>query len=178
MRFTPTKIAGAYLIEPERHLDERGFFARTWCQREFEEHGLDSALVQCNISFSPRCGTLRGMHFQKPPHAEVKLVRCTRGAIFDVILDVRAGSPTHLAWQGFDLTAENRSALYIPKGLAHGFLTLVNDCEVFYQMSQFFEASAASGLRWNDPAFGIAWPHPPALISARDAEYPLWGNQV
>jgi dTDP-4-dehydrorhamnose 3,5-epimerase len=174
MKFVPTTIAGAYRIEPERLVDDRGFFARTWCRREFEQHGLDAGLVQCSVSFSPKCGTLRGMHYQQAPHWEVKLVRCTRGAIFDVIVDLRPASPTHLAWEGFELTAENHTALYIPKGLAHGFLTLVDDCEVFYQMSQFFEASAAAGVRWNDPAFAIAWPREVVTISPRDANYPLW----
>ncbi|MEX0679221.1 MAG: dTDP-4-dehydrorhamnose 3,5-epimerase [Pirellulales bacterium] len=177
MKFIPTTIGGAYSIEPERLADERGFFARTWCEREFQEHGLESRLVQCSISYSPERGTLRGIHFQAPPHAEVKLVRCTRGAIYDVILDLRPDSPTRLAWAAFELSAENHNALYIPPGLAHGFLTLADDCEVFYQMSEFFEGSAARGVRWNDPAFGIEWPRPVMVISARDANYPLWqGN--
>ncbi len=174
MRFVPTKIDGAFRIEPERLVDERGFFARTWCEREFQEHGLEPRLVQCSISFSAKRGTLRGMHFQAPPHEEVKLVRCTRGAIYDVILDLRPDSPTLLAWQGFELTAENRSAFYIPKGIAHGFLTLSDECEVFYQMSESFHGPAARGVRWNDPAFGIQWPHEVTTISQRDADYPLW----
>jgi dTDP-4-dehydrorhamnose 3,5-epimerase len=174
VNFVPTTIGGAYRIEPERLVDERGFFARTWCEREFQEHRLEARLVQCSISFSTKRGTLRGMHYQAPPHAEAKLVRCTRGAIYDVILDVRPDSPTRLAWAAFELTAENRTALYIPDGIAHGFLTLADECEVFYQMSEFFHAPAARGLRWNDPAFGIDWPRNVTTISARDANYPLW----
>jgi dTDP-4-dehydrorhamnose 3,5-epimerase len=174
VNFIPTTIVGAYRVEPERLVDERGFFSRTWCEREFREQGLESRLVQCSISFSPKCGTLRGMHYQAPPHAEVKLVRCTRGAIYDVILDLRPDSPTRLAWAGFELTADNRCALYIPKGLAHGFVTLVDECEVLYQMSEFFDAPTARGVRWNDPAFAIEWPQRVITISARDADYPLW----
>lgn len=174
MNFVPTTIAGAYLIEPERLEDERGFFARTWCQREFQERGLDAQLVQCSLSFSAKRGTLRGMHYQAPPNSEAKLVRCTRGALYDVILDLRSGSPTRLAWQAFELNAENRWALYIPQGLAHGFLTLADGCEVFYQMSEFFLAPAARGVRWNDPAFAIQWPGKVTTISERDANYPLW----
>jgi dTDP-4-dehydrorhamnose 3,5-epimerase len=174
VKFIPTTIGGAYLIEPERHIDERGFFARSWCAREFQEQGLESQLVQCSISFSSKRGTLRGMHYQAPPRAEVKLVRCTRGALYDVILDLRPDSPTRLTWAAFELTAENRCALYIPKGLAHGFLTLAAECEVFYQMSEFFDPDSARGVRWNDPAFDIAWPQSVTTISARDANYPLW----
>ena len=144
MKFIETKINGAYLIEPERLADERGFFARTWCQREFDEHGLESRLVQCSISFSPRRGTLRGMHYQAPPHGEVKLVRCTRGAIYDVIVDLRPDSGTRLAWAACELNAENRSAFYIPRGVAHGFLTLADDCEVAYQMSDFFDGASCA----------------------------------
>src|SRR5262249_35742535 len=160
----------------ERLGDERGFFARTWCQRDFENEGLNSRVVQCSVSFSPRCGTLRGMHFQAAPHEEVKLVRCTKGAIYDVIVDLREGSATPLAWDAFELTAENHRALYIPKGVAHGFLTLEDNCEVYYQMSAFFDAPSARGVRWNDPAFGIQWPAQMTVISDRDASYPLWGK--
>jgi dTDP-4-dehydrorhamnose 3,5-epimerase len=174
VRFNSTKIEGAYQIEPERLADERGFFARTWCQHEFEAHGLESRLVQCSVSFSPRRGTLRGMHYQAAPHGEAKLVRCTRGTIYDVIIDLRPASPTRLTWVAVELTAENRLALFIPPGVAHGFLTLTDDCEVFYQMSEFFQDQSARGVRWNDPAFGIEWPAPVALISARDASYPPW----
>jgi dTDP-4-dehydrorhamnose 3,5-epimerase len=174
LNFIPTQIDGAFLIEPERLADERGFFARTWCEREFQEHGLQPRLVQCSISFSPKRGTLRGMHYQAAPNAEVKLVRCTRGVIYDVIVDLRPDSPTRLAWAAFELSAENRSALYIPEGLAHGFLTLADDCEVFYQMSDFFHSEAARGVRWSDPAFGIKWPGQVTTISERDANYPSW----
>ena len=163
-----------FLIELEKHSDHRGFFARTYCEREFDSHGLKTRWVQCSISFNKSKGTLRGMHFQEPPHAEVKLVRCTQGAIYDVILDLRPDSPTRLAWAAFELNSDNRFALYIPEGVAHGFLTLADHCEVFYQMSEFFRAAAARGVRWNDPAFGIRWPQAVAVISARDANYPLW----
>ncbi len=174
MKLIPTKIDGAFLVEPERLIDERGFFARTWCQHEFQERGLETRPVQCSISSSTKRGTLRGMHYQASPHAEVKLVRCTRGAIYDVILDLRPDSPTLRVWAAYELTAENRSALYIPKGVAHGLLTLADDCEVFYQMSEFFHGPAARGVRWNDPAFAIEWPEPVATISERDANYPSW----
>jgi dTDP-4-dehydrorhamnose 3,5-epimerase len=174
MKFIATKIPGAFYIEPERLADERGFFARTWCAREFEQQGLEHRLAQCSLSFSPRRGTLRGMHYQAPPHAEAKLVRCTQGTIYDVILDLRPESPTRLAWVAFELSADNRGALYIPKGLAHGFLTLSDNCEVIYQMSDPFNAEAARGLRWDDPAFAIDWPAEAAIISPRDANYPLW----
>src|SRR5262249_22285557 len=150
---------------------------RTWCRDEFEAQGLDSRLVQCSVSFSPRRGTLRGMHYQTPPHAEAKLVRCTRGAIYDVVVDLRPDSPTHRAWAACELTFETRHALYIPPGLAHGFLTLVDDCEVFYQMSEFFNSASAAGVRWNDPAFGIRWPGEVTTISQRDAAYPLVGER-
>jgi dTDP-4-dehydrorhamnose 3,5-epimerase len=174
VKFVPTTIAGAFQIVPERLADERGFFARTWCAREFAVQGLEARLVQSSISFSPLRGTLRGMHYQLPPHTEVKLVRCTHGAVYDVMLDLRPDSPTRLRWEGFELTSENRVALYIPQGLAHGFLTLSDNCEMVYQMSEFFTADAARGVRWNDPAFGIQWPGPVSTISRRDAEYPLW----
>jgi len=173
LKFIPTKIDGAYLVEPERLSDERGFFARTWCENEFRQNGLETKLVQCSFSFSPKRGTLRGMHYQTEPHAEVKLVRCTRGAIYDVILDLRPGSSTRLAWVAAELSAENRSAFYIPKGLAHGFVTLTEDCEVYYQMSEFFHADSARGVRWDDPAFGIKWPEKVTTISVRDANYAL-----
>jgi dTDP-4-dehydrorhamnose 3,5-epimerase len=174
MKFVSTTIEGAWLIEPDRLADERGFFARTWCAREFADQGLNPQLAQCNVSFSPKRGTLRGMHYQEAPHGEVKLVRCTHGAIYDVIVDLRPDSPSRLKWAAVELSAENRHALYIPEGLAHGFLTRSDNCEVFYQMSQFYYGPAARGVRWNDPAFGIEWPESPAVISKRDAEYPLW----
>lgn len=160
------------MIEVERLTDERGFFARAWCQREFAEHGLNPRLVQCNISYNPRRGTLRGMHYQAVPHSEAKLVRCTRGAIYDVIVDLRSDSPSYLRHFGVDLTAEGREMLYVPEGVAHGFLTLEDETEVFYQMSEFYAPEAARGVRWNDPAFGIRWPIEVAVISPRDAAYP------
>ncbi|MBN1221235.1 MAG: dTDP-4-dehydrorhamnose 3,5-epimerase [Anaerolineae bacterium] len=173
MIFTQTKLAGAYIIEPELISDERGFFARTWCQREVEAHGLNPRLVQCNISFNKKSGTLRGMHYQIPPHAEAKLVRCIMGAIYDVIIDLRPGSPTFKQWAAVELTAENRVMLYIPEGFAHGFQTLVDNTEVFYQMSEFYHSECARGVRWNDPTFAITWPFTQGLIiTPKDWEYP------
>jgi dTDP-4-dehydrorhamnose 3,5-epimerase len=170
--FTETKLPGAVLVELEPARDERGFFARSYCEREFRERGLATRFPQCNVSFNHARGTLRGMHYQLEPHAEVKLVRCTAGAIFDVIVDLRAGSPMRLQWTGVELSARNRSALYIPEGFAHGFLTLEDATEVFYQMGAFHEPGAARGLRWDDPTLAIDWPAAPAVISARDASYP------
>ena len=172
MQLRETIISGAFLIEPERREDERGFFARTWCRREFEEHGLDVQLVQCSISYNRTAGTLRGMHFQREPHAEAKLVRCTAGAIHDVILDLRPSSPTYLSWISVELTAANRLALYVPTGLAHGFQTLVDDAEVFYQISEFYHPESADGVRWDDPAFRIRWPLPHPILSSKDKQYP------
>jgi dTDP-4-dehydrorhamnose 3,5-epimerase len=170
--FIPTKVAGALVIDLERREDERGFFARSFCQREFEEHRLDPCVSQCNVSFNSRRGTLRGMHWQAAPHGEAKLVRVTRGAAWDVLVDLRPGSPSYGEWFGVELTAETRRALYIPDGLAHGFQTLVADTEVFYQMSRAYVPDAQRGARWNDPAFGIAWPIDPPFMSERDANYP------
>ncbi len=172
MTFTPTIFADAWLLDPHRFEDERGFFARTWCRRDFEQRGLEAAVAQCSIAFNHRRGTLRGMHFQAPPHEEVKLVRCTMGAIYDVILDLRPDSPTYLKHQGFELSAENRRQLYIPRGFAHGYLTLSDRAEVAYQMSQFYHPDAGRGVRWNDPAFAIHWPAPVNVINQRDADYP------
>ncbi len=172
MIFLPASLPGAWEIRPDRKEDERGFFARTWCRNEFEDHGLNPRLCQCNISFNPRKGTLRGMHYQAAPNQEAKLVRCTRGALFDVAVDLRPESPAFRHWTAVTLTAENRSALYIPEGCAHGFITLEDDTEVLYQMSEFYCADAGRGVRWNDPAFGIAWPAEVCLISERDRTYP------
>ena len=172
MIFTETKLKGAVIIEPERLEDERGFFARTWCQREFEAHGLNPRLVQCSISFNKRRGTLRGMHYQVAPYEEVRHVRCTMGAIYDVIIDLRPHSPTFKHWISTELTEENRRMLYIPKGFVHGFLTLEDDTEVFYQMSEFYHPECARGTRWDDPAFGIEWPTDITVISDKDREYP------
>lgn len=168
MDFKEMPLSGAFLIEPEPLSDERGFFARTYCRREFEEHGLNPNLVQCNISFNIKKGTLRGMHFQLPPHEEVKVVRCTSGAIFDVIIDLRHSSPTFNKWYGMELSAKNRRAFYIPEGFAHGFITLEDSTEVFYQMSDFYQPGSASGVRWDDPFFGVEWPITPCIISERD----------
>jgi dTDP-4-dehydrorhamnose 3,5-epimerase len=170
--FQRTPLPDAVLIQLEPHGDDRGFFARTWCQREFQEHGLDPRLVQCNLSFNRSKGTLRGMHYQQAPYGEAKLVRCVRGALHDVIIDLRPHSPTYKQYFGVELSAENRSALYVPEGFAHGFLTLEDDTEVFYQMSQFYSAAHSRGLRWDDPAFGISWPAAVRVISERDRAYP------
>lgn len=172
MIFAETGLPGAYVIEIERRVDERGFFARTWCQAEFEAHGLNPRLVQCNVSFNRRAGTLRGMHYQAAPAAEAKLIRCTRGAIYDVIVDLRPDSATYLQHLGVMLEAETHTMLYVPEGFAHGFLTMAGDSEVFYQMSEFYAPDLARGVRWNDPRFGIQWPAPVQCISARDAAYP------
>ena len=174
MIFKPAKLEGAYLIEPERFEDQRGFFARTWCRKEFRTHGLNPDLVQCSISFNTRRGTLRGMHYQAPPHEEAKLVRCTRGAVYDVAVDLRGGSATFKQWAAFELTAENRNMLYIPEGCAHGFQTLQDDTEVFYQMSEFYHPESARAVRWDDPALSIEWPVSVSVISETDRQYPDW----
>jgi dTDP-4-dehydrorhamnose 3,5-epimerase len=173
--FAETSIAGALVVDPERRTDERGYFARTYCAREFAVHGLDPAIAQCSASFSSGTGTLRGMHYQADPHAEAKLVRCTHGAIYDVILDLRPDSSTYLRWYAAELSEENARALFIPIGCAHGFQTLRDRSEVLYQISVPYEPAAARGVRWDDPAFAIAWPEPPPagrIISPRDASYP------
>jgi dTDP-4-dehydrorhamnose 3,5-epimerase len=178
MTFAETGLLGAWVVDVERHVDERGFFARSWCSREFEERGMNASVVQCNVSGSAKRGTLRGMHYQVPPFAEIKLVRCTRGAIYDVIIDLRETSSTYLQHFGVELTADNHRALYIPEGLAHGYLTLQDHSEVFYQMSAFYEPTAARGVRWNDPAFAIEWPLPVTVISSRDRDYPDFRSPV
>lgn len=167
-----TKLKGAFIIQPEKLEDERGFFARTWCKREFEAHGLNPNLVQCNISFNKKRGTLRGMHYQVPPHEEAKLVRCTMGAIYDVIIDLRPNSQTFKEWFSLELTDRNRKMIYIPEGVGHGFITLDDNTEVFYQMSEFYAPECAKGVRWNDPAFDIVWSGDVTLISERDNQYP------
>lgn len=173
MKFTQTKLKGSFIITPEYIEDERGFFARTFCRREFEDHGLNPDLVQCNISFNHKKGTLRGMHYQIPPHAEAKLVRCTAGAIFDVIIDLRSESPTFKQWFAVELSASNRQLLYIPEGYAHGFQTLSDNTEVAYQHSVFYSPNDARGLKFDDPVLGIVWPLPVSVISSRDQSYPL-----
>jgi dTDP-4-dehydrorhamnose 3,5-epimerase len=170
--FTETKLPGAFVIEPERREDERGFFARTFCKREFESRGLNSQVAQCNTSFNKKKGILRGMHFQAAPFGEVKLVRCTAGAIYDVIIDLRPASHTFKGYFGVELSAENGAMLYIPEGFAHGFQTLRDGSEVFYQMSQVYSPEHARGVRWNDPAFGIEWPADERIIVERDRTYP------
>lgn len=172
MIFQPTPLEGAYIITPERLHDERGFFARTWCATDFRERGLTASLAQCSISFNARKGTLRGLHFQEAPAEQAKLVRCTRGAIYDVIVDLRAGSATFKKWIGVDLTEENREMLFVAAGFAHGFQTLCDDAEVFYQMSASYAPARERGVRWNDPAFGVVWPLDVSVISPRDASYP------
>ncbi|MDD5177604.1 MAG: dTDP-4-dehydrorhamnose 3,5-epimerase [Sterolibacterium sp.] len=172
MKFVATLLEGAFMVEAEAISDERGFFARSFCTQEFVEHGLDPRLVQCSVSYNERHGTLRGMHYQRAPYAETKLVRCTMGKIYDVMLDLRPQSPSFMRWHGVELSADNRRAVYIPEGVAHGFLTLSDACEVFYQISEFFHPECAAGVRWNDPAFAIAWPEPVRQISARDQGYP------
>jgi dTDP-4-dehydrorhamnose 3,5-epimerase len=167
-----TKLPGVCEIELEPHQDDRGFFARAWCQKEFEAHGLNPRLVQCNVSFNIVKGTLRGMHYQAPPWAESKLVRCTKGAIYDAVIDLRPHSPTYKEWVGRVLTAANRHMLYVPEGCGHGFLTLEADTEVFYQMSEFYNPESARGVRWDDPTFQIAWPEKVVVISERDRTYP------
>jgi dTDP-4-dehydrorhamnose 3,5-epimerase len=171
MIFHPTAIAGAWIVEPERREDPRGFFARTWCRREFREHGLETDLEQCNTSWNEARGTLRGLHFQASPHDEAKLVRCTRGSLIDVALDLRPQSATYLTHTSVTLSWENRLALYIPKGCAHGFQALEDGTEVYYQMSDAYSESASRGVRWDDPAFGIAWPIMPPILSPRDAAW-------
>jgi dTDP-4-dehydrorhamnose 3,5-epimerase len=170
MRFADTGLEGAFLIEPERLQDERGYFARLYCEREFSARGLETRFVQCSTSFNRRRGTLRGLHYQAPPHEEAKTVRCTRGAIYDVIVDLRGDSRTYRSWYGVELSAENGCVLYVPKGFAHGFQTLLDDSEVFYQISEFYVPEAARTARWDDPAVGIRWPFTPTVMSARDAE--------
>ena len=166
-----TQLPGVFAIEVEPLIDPRGFFARTWCCKEFETKGLNSRLVQCSISFNTATGTLRGLHYQMP-HPENKLVRCTRGAIYDVVVDLRGSSPTFRQWVALHLSAENRQAVYVPEGCAHGFLTLEDNSEVLYQMSEFYHPEAARGVRWDDPAFGISWPAAVVVVSERDRSYP------
>jgi dTDP-4-dehydrorhamnose 3,5-epimerase len=170
--FTEAPLKGAFVIEPEPLADTRGFFARTWCQREAEKHGLNPRLVQCSVSFNLRRGTLRGLHYQAAPHEEAKLVRCTTGAIHDVIVDLRPDSPTFRGHFAVLLSAKNRRMLYVPEGFAHGFQTIEDGTEVFYQMSEFYSPQSARGVRWDDPAFGIVWPAADRIINERDRAYP------
>ncbi len=173
MLFKQTHLSGAFIIEPELIEDHRGFFTSTWIASEFREHGLNDQLAQCNIAFNTRRGTIRGMHFQNKPYQEAKLARCTRGAIYDVAIDLRPDSPTRYQWVAAELTFENRRLLYIPEGFAHGYQTLTDDAEVLYQISEYYHPESADGVRWNDPVFGIQWPLPVTVIADRDASYPL-----
>lgn len=173
MKFTETPLAGAFLIEVERREDERGFFARTFCRDEFAAHGLDPRVAQCSISYNRHPGTLRGLHYQAAPHEEAKLVRCVRGRIHDVIVDLRRGSASRLRWYAVALDAAERNALYVPEGFAHGFLTLTADAEVLYQMTVGFHAEAARGVRWDDPVLAVEWPSAPMIMSASDRAHPL-----
>lgn len=173
MNFDETKLKGAFVIGPERFDDHRGFLARSFSHREFEERGLNPRVAECNVSFSRAKHTVRGMHFQREPHAQAKLVRCTAGAVYDVIIDLRPGSATYAQWIGEELTAENRRMLYVPEGFAHGFQTLVDDSEIFYQISHYYTPGSEGGVRWNDPVFGIEWPETQSvIINERDRNYP------
>ena len=178
MKFLETGLAGAYVLEVERREDSRGFFGRAFCVTEMADHGLNPKVVQANVGFSRAKGTLRGMHLQLAPHAEVKLVRCTMGAVYDVIVDLRPSSPTHRKWFGLELTAENRKALYIPEGFAHGYQTLADDTEITYQTSEFYAPGSAKGVRYNDPAFGITWPLAVTSISDADAAWPDYAGRL
>jgi dTDP-4-dehydrorhamnose 3,5-epimerase len=172
--FTEMAVAGAFVIDAERREDERGFFARTFCQEEFRAHGLEPLIAQCSVSWNRRKGTLRGMHYQAAPHEETKVVRCTHGAIWDVVADLRPHSPTYLRWAAAELSATNHKQLYIPRGLAHGFVTLEDHTEVFYEMGTAYVADAARGVAWDDPILAIAWPVTPTVIGQRDRELPRW----
>jgi dTDP-4-dehydrorhamnose 3,5-epimerase len=174
MIFTETKLKGAFVIELERFEDERGFLARKWSAKEFEAHGLEALVAEANVSFNKQRGTLRGMHYQKDPYGQAKLIRCPRGAIYDVIIDLRPSSPTLNDWFAAELTADNHKMLYIPVGFAHGFQTLADDTEVTYQMSSVYVADSGAGVRWNDPAFGISWPIADMTINERDRTYPQY----
>lgn len=174
MKFEPLSIPGAYVVVLEPLEDERGFFARSWCRSEFEARGLNPRVEQCNISRNRERGTLRGMHYQVAPHAEAKLVRCTRGAVYDVVLDLRPDSPRYLRWEAVELSAENYKALYVPEGCAHGFQTMVDDSELFYQMAAAYAPGSSRGVRWDDPAFGIVWPLPNPILSPKDRSHPLF----
>jgi dTDP-4-dehydrorhamnose 3,5-epimerase len=170
--FTETPLLGAFVVEPEPIEDARGLFARTWCRREFEARGLETRIAQCSTSFNKRKGTLRGMHYQVSPAAETKIIRCTRGSLYDVILDMRPDSPTFTRHFAVVLTAENRKMLYVPTGFAHGFQTLEDDTELLYQISEFYAPDHARGVRWDDPVFGIRWPEDERTIVGRDRSYP------
>ena len=173
MKYTETKILGAFIIEPEKMEDERGYFIRGWCKSQFDARGLASNFVQFNISSSKKAGTMRGLHYQIPPHQETKLIRCTKGALYDVIIDLRMKSPTYMQWLGVELRADTYKMLYIPEGLAHGFLTLEDNTEVFYPASQIYYPLSERGIRWNDPNFDIKWPKTDVrILSEKDKNWP------
>jgi len=173
MIFTETSLAGTFLIDIQPNEDSRGFFSRSWCQNEFADHGLVTEIRQMNIAFNRHSGTLRGLHYQNEPHAEAKTVSCVNGAAFDVAVDLRESSPTYLQWIGYELSAENHRSLYIPEGFAHGYQTLAKNTELRYLVSEFYAPGAESGIRYDDPAIGIAWPSPPQVISDKDKSWPL-----
>jgi dTDP-4-dehydrorhamnose 3,5-epimerase len=172
MTFTETALAGAFIIDIVALKDDRGFFARTWAADELKTRGLDPTVVQCNVAWNPAKGTLRGMHFQRAPYDEVKIIRCTRGSLFDVIVDLRPESPTFRKWTSVELNANSRRMLYVPKGFAHGYLTLTDDVEAHYHVSAPYTPACADGVAWNDPAFGIEWPFAPTVMSERDRTWP------
>ncbi len=172
MIFTETKLKGAFILEVKKIEDERGFFGRSWCQKEVEAYGLNTRVVQANVSYNKKKGTLRGMHYQAAPYEENKLVRCTRGAIYDVIIDLRPGSPTYKQWIGVELTEENYKMLYVPEGFAHGFITLRDNTELNYLLTEYYTPGAERGVRWNDPAFNIEWPISAEVISEKDQKHP------
>lgn len=178
MRFRATSISGAFVVEIEPHADERGFFARTFCADTFAAHGLAHVYPHCNISYNAKRGTLRGLHYQDAPKPEAKLVRAIKGSAYDVAVDLRPASPTYLKWAAVQLSAESHNAFYIPAGCAHGFLTLSNDCELFYQMSEVYDASLARGVRYDDPAFGVEWPFTPVVVSKRDMSYEAYTRDL
>ena len=178
MIFTETILKNAYVIELEKREDHRGFFARTWDKKEFEEHNLNSNLVQCNVSFSKKCGTLRGMHYQKKPFEESKVIRCVKGKIFDVIIDLRSSSSTFKKWFGVELTEENYKMLYVPEGFAHGFQTLEDNTEIIYQVSEFYTPNSELGIHWNDPAFNITWPIEEKIITEKDNAWKVFDLDV
>lgn len=177
MIFTETKLKGAYVLDVKRIEDERGFYGRAYCQHEFEEYGLNTTLVQSNVIYTKKKGTLRGLHLQLPPYEETKLVRCTKGAIYDVIIDLRSSSPTYKQWIGVELTADNFRMLYVPEGFAHGYLTLEDETHVAYHVTQFYTPGYEKGIRWDDPAFKIEWPLRPEIVSVKDKSHAYFSTE-
>ena len=175
MRLVETPIGGAFVIELDRIEDQRGYFARLWCEEVFADHGLKASMVQSNVGVSTKAGTLRGLHLQVAPHAEIKVVRCPRGAVYDVIVDLRADSPSYLRWFGAELSAGNGRSIYVPEGCAQGYLTLEDDSEIYYHTSDFYHPESATGVRYDDPAFGIEWPRGIEVISEQDRKWPMHG---